>query len=135
MNSRNHQVIILFDGVCGLCNQSVNWLITKDEKNIFQFTPLQGRFTKELKANSKNFPESDSLMIYLNENIYDKSTAALYIAKKLPIPWKLFYAFIIVPKGFRDIIYDYIAANRFNWFGKSDTCRIPNTKEKHLFID
>lgn len=135
MESNNNQIVILFDGVCGLCNKSVSWLIKKDNHAYLRYTSLQGEFSKNLKINSSNFPTSDSLIIIKDGKIFNKSTAALLIAKKLPIPWKLFYAFIIIPKGFRDIIYDFIAFNRYKWFGKSKTCRIPNSKEKHLFLD
>ena len=135
MEPKNNQIVILFDGVCGLCNKSVSWIISKDRTNQFRYSSLQGEYTIGLKTKSEEFPTSDSLILIMDGQIFDKSTAALLITKKLPIPWKLLYAFIIIPKSLRDVVYDYIATNRYKWFGKSDTCKTPNYTENHLFID
>jgi len=135
MKSKEHEIVILFDGFCGLCNSTVDWLIKKDHNSILRYSPLQGKLAKDIGCHIENISHPDSIIIFLNGKLFDKSTAALLIAKKLPFPWKLLYAFIIIPAGFRNLIYDFIASNRYKWFGKSKTCRVPSPKEKNLFID
>tara|TARA_R110002050_G_scaffold102774_1_gene211620 strand:+ start:63773 stop:64180 length:408 start_codon:yes stop_codon:yes gene_type:complete len=128
------QKIILFDGVCGLCNMWVDWVIKKDTHRVFKYSPIQGQFAKQLQLESSliNHPQS---IIYLNKDkTLVKSKAALHIAKELPFPWKLLFIFSIIPVFLRDPIYDYIAKNRYAWFGKSESCRIPTSQEKNLFI-
>jgi predicted DCC family thiol-disulfide oxidoreductase YuxK len=127
--------VILFDGYCGLCNNSVNWVISKDTNLVFKYSTIQGEYVKglDLKFISPQNPDS---IIFLNDLISsDKSTAALLIAKELPYPWKLLYSFIIVPRPIRDFVYDLISRNRYRWFGKLDHCRLPTPNEKHLFLD
>ena len=135
MKSKDEEFVILFDGFCGLCNSTVDWLIKKDANAVLQYSPLQGKFANDIGCSAKNLSHPDSIIIYTEGKFFDKSTAALLIAKKLPFPWKLFYTFKIIPKGFRNLLYDFIASNRYKWFGKSETCRIPFGTEKKLFID
>ena len=123
--------IILFDGVCNLCNSSVNFIIKRDSKNNFVYTSLQSDVTKKLllqyriKINENNL---DSIMLIHKNKVFNKSTAVLYILKNLPFPYNLGVIFIVIPKCIRDYIYDIIAQNRYNWFGKKDSCMVP-TKE------
>jgi predicted DCC family thiol-disulfide oxidoreductase YuxK len=115
--------IILFDGYCNLCSWSVQFVINRDKKNKFKFASLQSDFGKKLLFEN-NLPESDfnSLVLYENGKIYTQSTGALKIARSLSGLWSICYVAIILPKFLRDIIYNWIAKNRYKWFGKKETC-------------
>lgn len=127
--------VILFDGVCNLCNASVDFVIKRDRKDRFRVGALQEEAGKKLLSNFKVNPEYlDSLVLIEDGKIYFRSTAALRIAKKLPGLWPLFYGFIILPPFLRDGIYDWIGKNRYRWFGKKNTCRIPTEAEKAKFL-
>ena len=135
--SNQNKFIILFDGVCNLCNTSVNFIIKKDKKNKFMFTSLQSDVAKKLllQFNSKiNDNNLDSIVLIKQNKIYYKSTAALIIGKELKFPYNLSFLFIIIPKFIRDFIYDVIAKNRYKWFGKKDTCIIPSEDELNRFL-
>ena len=121
-------LIILFDGVCNLCNASVNFVLKNDTKNQFKFASLQSDAAQQLLLqfkvkNDKN--HLDRIILIKNKTVYDKSTAALLIIKQLKFPFSLGFVFIIIPKFIRDYIYDIIAKNRYKWFGKKNTCRVP----------
>jgi len=133
-----HKYIILFDGVCNLCNNSVNFIIKRDKQNYFLFASLQSDAAKKilLQLNAKNYLNSlDSVLLIKDNVIYTKSSAALYILKNLNFPYSVFFIFIIFPKFFRDFFYDIIAKNRYKWFGKKDTCMIPTKKILDKFIE
>ncbi len=136
MDNLENKSIILFDGVCNLCNASVNFVIKHDKKKQFLFASFQSDAAKEilLHFNLKNF-DSETVILVEGQKLYDKSTAALKIAKRLDGGFKLFYAFLILPKNFRDWIYDIIAKNRYRWFGKRENCIIPSAKLKNRFLD
>ena len=128
--------IILFDGVCNLCNASVNFVIKHDKKKQFLFASFQSDAAKEilLQFNLKNLNE-ETVILVENNKFYDKSTAALKIAKQLNDGFKVLYGFIIVPKFLRDWIYSLIANHRYNWFGKRESCMIPSLELKNRFLD
>lgn len=128
------QKIILFDGLCGLCNKSVDWLLKKDTNEVFMFSPIQGEFASTLKIDHSLIENPESIIYLDQKRLFSKSSAALRIAKELPFPWKLLIVFYIIPNFLRDPIYEYIANNRYAWFGKSDSCSIPSPQEKHRFI-
>ena len=131
----NHEKIILFDGVCNLCNSSVNFIIDRDKKNIFKFAALQSETGQKLLGHSKmNQKDFDSVVLIENGKIYSKSTAALKIIKEFSSLWKILYAFIIIPQPVRNYIYDVVASNRYKWFGKKDSCRIPTPDLKEKFL-
>jgi predicted DCC family thiol-disulfide oxidoreductase YuxK len=133
-NLPNH--IIFFDGVCNLCNSSVNFVIRHDKQNIFHFASIQWDVTRDLLA--ENYPEEDyfqTILYYENGRIFEKSTAVLRIARKLGFPWKAAYGFIIVPKFIRNAIYMLISRNRYKWFGKKDKCMVPSPGLKNKFLD
>lgn len=129
----NHQTIIYFDGVCGLCNGFVDFVMRRDVRNVFHFATLQGNHGQDLKKN--NFPESDSVILFHNGVYYTESGAALMILKLLGFPWKICYVLIIIPGFVRNIVYRFIARNRYRWFGKRNECRIPTPAEKKKFLD
>lgn len=130
-----HPNLILFDGVCNFCNFWVNFIIDRDSKAFFKFTAVQSDTARQiLKSNNIDAIKIDSIVLVINGEIFFKSSAAFQIARKLDGFWKLLYIFIIIPPFMRDGIYDFIASNRYKWFGKRETCRIPTDNEKHRFI-
>lgn len=130
--------IILFDGVCNLCNESVKFIIKKDKKAHFKFTSLQSEMGQTLIKSCQNDLDStkqQSVILIKNNKAYTHSTAALLIAKHLSFPWNLLYAGILIPKFIRDGIYNIIAKNRYKWFGKvSDACLLPNKEFNSRFL-
>ncbi len=119
-----NQSIVLFDGVCNLCNSAVAFIIKRDKKKIFKLSPLQSSFSKELNQQFHfKQPLLNSIVLIENNKVYDKSTAALRVVKKLSGPIKLLYIFIIIPPFIRDAVYSVIAKNRYRWFGKK-SCEI-----------
>ena len=128
--------IILFDGVCNLCNSSVQFIIKRDKKEQFLFASLQSDYAKEqLPDEFSDGKALQSIVLKEKDEIKTKSTAALTIAKHLSGVWPILYAFIIIPKFIRDWVYDIIAKNRYKWFGKKDQCMIPSPELKSRFID
>ena len=127
--------IIIFDGVCNFCNATVNFIMKYDKKSRFYFTANQsGEGQKILQDFGIETTDVGTIYLYTAGKIYHKSTAALRIASFLQFPFNLAYAFIIVPAFFRDAIYSFIAKNRYKWFGKKESCRIPSPEEAVRFI-
>ncbi len=131
----NENPIILFDGVCNLCNSSVQFVIKHDEQKIFRFAALQSptgqSLLKKYNLASINF---DSFVLIKNDKVFLKSTAALMVAKQLTGIVRLMYAFIIIPDFVRNIVYNFIAKNRYKWFGQQESCMIPTTELKNRFL-
>lgn len=127
--------IILFDGVCNLCNSSVNFIIERDKKNIFKFAAMQSETgQKLLKKFSLSLSEFHSVVLIDDDEYYTSSSAALRIAKELGFFWNTLYVFIFLPAPVRNFFYNIIANNRYKWFGKKDSCRIPTPKLKEKFL-
>lgn len=128
--------IILFDGVCNFCNFWVNFVITRDKKDSFRFAAMQSEKAKEL-ANKFDIDISsmDTFILINDDDKYVKSTAALNICKQLTGPIKMFYPFILVPKIFRDFVYDMIAKNRYKLFGRRQSCRVPTEADRSKFFE
>jgi len=128
--------IILFDGVCNFCNFWVNFVIKRDTKDIFRFAALQSEKAKELTSSfSIDASKLDTFVLIEGEKFFTKSTAALMICKHLNGSIKILSLFIILPKIFRDFIYDMIAKNRYKLFGKRESCRVPTKEEKLKFLE
>lgn len=129
------QPVILFDGVCNFCNGAVNFVIKRDKKALIQFAPLQ---SEKGRMFSKQFGFSEEDMktfLFIEEGkVYTKSAAALKVCRYLGALWPLCYGFMIVPKFIRDGIYNWIAKNRYKWFGKKETCMIPTPEVRTRFI-
>ncbi|MDQ7047441.1 MAG: DCC1-like thiol-disulfide oxidoreductase family protein [Sulfurovum sp.] len=123
--------IIVFDGICGFCNQSVDFLIKLDKQKIFQYTSIQGEFIKTLDIE----PDIDSIIFYEDGILYYKSTAILKILHSLGGIWVISKIFYLIPRFIRDFIYDMIAKYRYKIFGKREHCRMPNLGEENLFVD
>lgn len=134
MNSENKK-IILFDGVCNLCNNSVTFIIKRDKKDIFRYAALQSEIGKELtKKFSIDASKTDSIILIDGKKAYVKSSAALRIARHLNGGYPLLYGFLILPAFIRNFFYDIIARNRYKWFGKKDSCMIPTPELKSKFL-
>lgn len=130
------QPVILFDGVCNLCNGAVQFIIKHDKKKQFRFASLQSEAGQQL-LQQYNLPvnELNSFILIDEGKAYTRSTGALKVSKKLSGIWPMLYTFIIIPKIFRDSIYDMVARNRYKWFGKKDECMIPTPELKARFLN
>ena len=127
--------IILFDGICNLCNSSVDRVIRWDRKKVFRFASLQSEFAKNLLNNTSVNPRDlDSIVYFHQGKVKQKSNAAMAIVLKLGFPYSLLYVFKLVPRFLRNYVYDIVARNRYQWFGEKETCRIPTEEEKSLFM-
>ncbi|NVK85086.1 MAG: DUF393 domain-containing protein [Cytophagia bacterium] len=136
VNQIKDQDILLFDGVCNLCNNSVNFIIDHDPKGHFKFAALQSEFgQKKLKELGYNQEDFDSLVLLSGDKVFKKSSAALRIAKRLTGLYPLLYVFIIIPPFIRHAGYDLVAKNRYKWWGKRDSCRMPTPELRARFVE
>ncbi|MDE3235920.1 MAG: thiol-disulfide oxidoreductase DCC family protein [Bacteroidota bacterium] len=135
-NPSSEHPVILFDGICNLCCNSVQWIIKRDTQAVFRFASLQSEAGKKLMA---DYPTSsqiqNSFFLIQTGKLYNRSTAAIHVVKQLSFPWRLLYAFIIIPLPIRNAVYNFIAKNRYNWFGKKEICWVPTPELKKLFLD
>lgn len=129
--------LILFDGVCNLCNNSVTKVIKNDPKHHFLFAPLQSNVGQSVIAKySIDTEDTDSIILYSSDfGIKTKSSAALHVAKKMAFPYNLAVMFFIIPPFIRNLVYDYVAKNRYKWYGKKDSCMIPTPELKARFLE
>lgn len=135
MTSTETYSIIYFDGVCNLCNASVDFVISRDSTKKFRFASLQSEKGQEiLNENKLNKDDYDSFILEHKGRVYLKSTAALKVAILLGFPFNLMGIFILVPPFLRNCAYEFIAKNRYKWFGKKETCRLPSPEERALFL-
>ncbi len=127
--------VILFDGVCNLCNGLVQFIIDRDTDNIFSFGSLQSDGGQAI-LKSKNLPldDFDSFVFVRDNKVYVKSTGALEVLKDLGGMWKLLYAFIVIPRPIRDFIYGLIAKHRYSFFGKQESCMLPTLELQSRFL-
>jgi len=127
--------VVLFDGVCNLCNGSVRFIIERDPRARFQFAPLQSPVADRLigaRVDRASLP--DSIVLVDDGRLYVRSSAALRIARGLRFPWPLAWVFIAVPRPIRDWVYDLIARHRYAWFGRRDECVVPTSQTKDRFL-
>ncbi len=128
--------IVLFDGVCNLCNSFVQFIIKRDKKKQFLFASLQSsRGQKLLKQHNLPTGFIDSFVLIHNDKAYTKSGGALQVAKLLGGFYSIFHVFIIVPRFIRDAVYNLIGRNRYKWFGKRESCTIPTLELKARFLN
>jgi predicted DCC family thiol-disulfide oxidoreductase YuxK len=125
LDKDNKHKIIIFDGVCNLCNDSVKLVIKHDTKGVCM------KLATEYGIDTS---KTDSILLVDHDKIYTKSTAALKIAKHLSGGYPLIYGFMIVPNFIRNWVYDFIAKNRYKWFGRKDSCMIPTAELKKKFL-
>ncbi len=132
--SINSHPIILFDGVCNLCNSSVQFIIRRDPRSKFLFAALQSDFgTAQLHHFGMAPGMLNSIILIQNGKAHQKSSAALEIARSLSGLWPVMYIFKLVPRVIRDWVYDRIAKNRYKLFGRRDECMIPTLELKSRF--
>jgi predicted DCC family thiol-disulfide oxidoreductase YuxK len=126
---------ILFDGVCNLCNGFVQFVIARDPSARFRFAALQsGAAAALLREAGVTAPLPDSIVLVEGGRVYVRSAAALRILRGLRFPWPLAFAAIAVPRVVRDRVYDFIAAHRYRWFGRRDSCWLPTPDLKRRFL-
>jgi predicted DCC family thiol-disulfide oxidoreductase YuxK len=131
----NTQPVILFDGVCNFCNGAVNFVLKRNKKANILFTPMQSKAGQRL-LEQHHLPADDmkSFIFIENDFVYKQSTGAFKVCRHLRGLWPLCYGLIIVPKFIRDGIYNWIAKNRYKWFGKKESCMIPTPEVKARFL-
>lgn len=129
--------IILFDGVCNLCNASVQFVIKRDKKDVFRFAALQSEQGQQLLAERNIDPDETDSIVLIEPGVayYTRSRAAIEIASELGGGWRLLRIFeYILPTSLRDSLYNFIARNRYKWFGRKDQCMIPTPELKAKFL-
>ncbi|MEO0043405.1 MAG: hypothetical protein RL329_2853 [Bacteroidota bacterium] len=135
MEKSDLEAIILFDGVCNLCDTFVQFVLKKDKKARFRFAALQSqRGALLLKQFGLSATEYNSVVLVESGQVYQKSAAALRILKGLGGMWTLLYAFIWIPRPIRDVLYDWIARNRYRFFGKKAECMLPTPEIRARFL-
>ena len=128
--------IILFDGVCNLCNSAVNFVIDHDPKGRFRFAALQSDFgIAEMKRLGPRDDLMESIVLLEGDRAFTRSSAALRIARGLGFPWSMALVFWVVPRPLRDWAYDVVARNRYRWFGRRKECRVPTPELKARFVE
>lgn len=127
--------IVLVDGVCHFCQGLTKWIIKRDPEGKYHFASLQSDVAKELLAKGNLSTDSmDTFVLIENGKYYTRSTAALRLAKGLKFPYPLLYVFIIIPKFIRNAAYNWVARNRYRWFGKDEACMLPTPEIKDRFL-
>lgn len=136
-NLPKNKKIILFDGVCNLCNNAVTFVIKHDKKDVFRFASLQSELGKKLIAERGLDPDDLDSIILIEPGVayYRKSTAALEISRDLSRGYSLLKNFLFIPEGLRDSVYNFVANNRYKWYGKKESCMIPTPELKAKFLD
>ncbi len=135
MIKKDQKTIILFEGICNLCNGAVQFILKRDKNEKFLFASLQSDASKNilLQYNVKKIT-LDSILIIEDGQVYDKSTAVLKISRHLNWPWPMFSIALHLPLYIRDSVYDFVGRNRYKWFGKKDSCTMMIPEYKNRFI-
>jgi predicted DCC family thiol-disulfide oxidoreductase YuxK len=129
------QTSVFFDGVCTLCNRSVNFLISKDKKEVLKFASLQSDYAQNIIPKALlNRENLDTIIVYSDGQFYDRSNAVLKLCKILGGGFYVFLIGYLIPRFIRDGLYLFIANNRYNWFGKQLQCRVPSPELKDRFL-
>jgi predicted DCC family thiol-disulfide oxidoreductase YuxK len=129
--------IILFDGLCNLCNNSIQFIIERDKNDVYRFAALQSEIGKKMvdERNIDNSQVDSIILIEPGIAYYTKSSAALKIGKSFGGLWSLLGIFEWIPEKISNLLYDFIAKNRYKWFGKKEECMIPTPELKSKFLD
>jgi predicted DCC family thiol-disulfide oxidoreductase YuxK len=128
--------IVLYDGVCNLCDGAIRFILPRDRAARFRFAQLQGEFARSLLAGA-GLPAVDppeSIVLHENGRTWSGSTAMLRVFLGLGWPWKALGALLLVPRPIRDLVYRWIARNRYRWFGRAESCLMPRAEWKSRFI-
>jgi predicted DCC family thiol-disulfide oxidoreductase YuxK len=128
--------VLLYDGVCNLCNAAVRFTVARDDEGRFRFAPLQSDAGQELLERHGLPTEGfDSFVLVDGEDCYTESTAALRVCRGLDFPWPLLSVFLVLPAAVRDPVYELVAANRYRVFGKTDACQLPDPELRERFVE
>ena len=129
------RAVVLFDGVCNLCNGFVRFVIPRDPLGRIRFAALQSEAARRLMApTGVTRGDADSIVLVERERAFVRSEAALRIARQLRFPWPLLYGLVLVPRPIRDWAYDIVARNRYRWFGRRDVCMMPGPETQDRFL-
>jgi predicted DCC family thiol-disulfide oxidoreductase YuxK len=134
------QPLVLYDGVCGLCNRVVRFVLRRDKRGEFRFAPLQSEVGQELLRRHGHDPlQLQTVYLVLErgtpaERLLARSQAAQEICRRLGGIWRLCAVFNVLPRSWRDTLYDFVARRRYRWFGKYDACPLPTAEERERFI-
>jgi predicted DCC family thiol-disulfide oxidoreductase YuxK len=133
--SNNEAPVLLFDGICNLCNSTVQFAIKRDLPGRLKFASLQSH-SGQAMLKKFGLPESDfdSLVFITGGNCFLRSSAVLHVLKELGGGWKLLYIFIVIPRPLRDFFYNILAKNRYKLFGRRTTCMVPSPENKQRFL-
>jgi predicted DCC family thiol-disulfide oxidoreductase YuxK len=126
--------VILFDGICNLCNNSVRFIIKRDPRGRFRFATLRSAAAESLLNSAAAGPLPDSIVLVEDRRVYTRSAAVLRILRGLRGAWPLAYALIVIPRPLRDWAYRVVARNRYRWFGKRDSCMVPTPELRTRFL-
>lgn len=127
--------VILFDGVCNLCNVSVQWVLKRDQKGQFRFAALQSETGQRLLERfGQNRESFDTVVLVDGDRLFTRSDAAIEIARRLGKPWSWLALLRWIPKRPRDAAYDIVARHRYRWFGRRETCMLPRPEWKERFV-
>jgi hypothetical protein len=135
INTETQPYIILFDGLCNLCNGAVQFIIRHDKKNKFVFASLQSDLAQKLIDKIQVKYSQESIVLIKGNKHFEKSDAALEIAKNLSGLWPMVYGFKILPRFLRDVLHNWVAKNRYPWFGKRNSCLSPSPELRARFLD
>ena len=135
MSLDERKEILLFDGFCNVCHGAVRFILRRERISALHFAPLQSETGKTL-LRKYGYPEDylDGLVLIENQRAHDQSSACLRVAKKLKFPWNLFFLFLVIPKPIRDLLYRIIASMRYRFWGRRDTCSIPQNVDISRFL-
>ncbi|WP_303721817.1 thiol-disulfide oxidoreductase DCC family protein [Malonomonas rubra] len=131
----NEHPVLLFDGVCNLCSAAVQFIIKRDA-GAFRFAAMQSPAGERLLAEHRLTDVSgETMVLIVGRNIYLRSDAALQVARRLNGAWALLYGFILLPRSWRESGYRLLANNRYRWFGRRQSCRLPSEEDRHRFLE
>lgn len=135
MNAEFNFPVLLFDGVCNLCDASVQWVLKRDRKAQFRFAALQSGIGRQLLAEHGMNPDAfDSVVLIDGDRVFTRSDAALEILRRLGGFWACWSVFQWIPRPLRDAVYNWVARNRYRWFGREDACHLPRPEWKSRFL-
>lgn len=135
MKAEIPEPVLLFDGVCNLCNGSVQWILQHDRRGIFRFASLQSDTGQTLlKHFQLAVDQFDTVVLIDGAQMFTRSDAALEIVRRLNPPWSWLWIFRIIPRPLRNAVYDWVARNRYRWFGRQEQCMLPRPEWKNRFL-
>jgi predicted DCC family thiol-disulfide oxidoreductase YuxK len=135
INTETQPYIVLFDGLCNLCKGAVQFIIRHDKKNKFVFASLQSEVAQKSLDKIQVKTSLETIVLIKGDKHFEKSDAVLEIAKNLSGLWPLVYVFKIIPRFLRDVLYKWVAKNRYTWFGKRNSCLSPSPELRARFLD